>query len=123
MKKILILALVLALPLGAHAFFGGLLNRNSPAVDAVVFVAGDALSALNPQEQVIALIERCVEPQPDGVCECVANAVVANMSHDQWRTFNNWVFNTRATVTTTQFVVANPWIIPKIATPFVRCSR
>ena len=97
---------------------GGLFNSDSKAAAA----AAKAMGSLSPEEQVKKLIEKCSTPMTDGVCECVANAVLANLTKDQWKIVNHYVFDTRRTVTLSEFLITNPWIVPKVMTPYLKCS-
>ncbi|MCL1902597.1 MAG: hypothetical protein FWG18_03155 [Alphaproteobacteria bacterium] len=123
-KYLLLTTCYLLLVTSAHAIslssiFG---SGNNKVTDAVVAAAGSVVDIVNPEETVKKLIEKCTTPQPDGVCECVANSVLANLTPDQWKIVNKYAFDTRATVSLGDFILANPWIVPKIATPYVKCS-
>jgi hypothetical protein len=103
----------------AHALsLSGLFGGDSKVAEA----AGKVLDTISPEEQVKKLIDKCATPTTDGVCECVANAVLANLTQNQWKIVNHYMFDTRATIPLSDFLIANPWIIPKIATPYLKCS-
>ncbi|MCL1892317.1 MAG: hypothetical protein FWF97_03475 [Alphaproteobacteria bacterium] len=85
-------------------------------------VVSKVVETVSPEEQVKKLIDKCATPTTDGICECVANAVLANLTPDQWKTVNHYLFDTRRTVNVSEFLIANPWIVPKIATPYVQCN-
>lgn len=119
MKKIILTTLACCAATAASALsLGGLFGGDSK----VGAVADKVLDTLSPEEQVKKLIEKCSTPTTDGVCECVANAVFANLTQDQWKTVNHYVFDTRRTVGLSEFLIANPWIVPKIFTPYLKCS-
>jgi len=120
MNKFFIFCFLALAVTGANAM--SLFNKNSRAAEAANAAAAQALAAANPEEQVRRLIEKCTVPTTDGVCECVANAVLANLTQDQWKIVNKYVFDTRRNISLTDFLIANPWIIPKIMTPYLRCS-
>jgi len=126
-KTVIIGALMMLAWTDANAILGMIGNRGGAAgqqaAQTAGLLVGAAWNALNPEEQARRLIEHCTVPRTDGICECVANSIVANMSHDQWRTVNNFVFETRETVTLPQFLLRNPWIIPKIVAPYTQCRR
>ncbi|MCL1786233.1 MAG: hypothetical protein FWG39_03760 [Alphaproteobacteria bacterium] len=85
-------------------------------------VAGKVVEAISPEEQVKKLIDKCTTPTTDGICECVANAIVANLTPEQWKIVNHHLFDARRSVSTSEFLLKNPWIIPKLAAPYAKCS-
>ena len=123
MKKLTVITIACLVATGANALsLGNLFNKESKAGAAATAAASKAIGVINPEEQVQKLIEKCTVPTTDGVCECVANAVLGNLTQDQWKTVNHYVFDTRRTVTLSEFLIANPWIIPKVMTPYLKCS-
>jgi hypothetical protein len=85
-------------------------------------VAGKVAETINPEEQVKKLIDKCTTPTTDGICECVANSIVANLTPEQWKIVNHHLFDARRNVSTSEFLLKNPWIIPKLAAPYAKCS-
>lgn len=97
-------------------------SGTSAVASAAANVAGDLLDTLSPEKAVEKLFEKCTTPTTDGICECVANATFGNLTTDQWRVLNHYIFDTRATVSVTDFVMSNPWLVTKFATPYFKCA-
>lgn len=118
-KKLLMIGIFSMVVTSASALSWANLFGNDSMVGEV---ASKAIETISPEEQVKKLIDKCATPTTDGVCECVANAVLANLTPDQWKTVNHYMFDTRRTVSVSEFLIANPWIVPKIATPYLQCN-
>lgn len=120
--KILIAAAFCGFGVSAGAISLSGILQNDKAREAASAAASKVVAAVSPEEQVRRLIDKCTTPTTDGICECVANAVVANLTPEQWKTVNKYMFDTRREVSTTEFLLKNPWIVPKLAAPYTKCS-
>ena len=114
---------VLCFASAAHALsLSSLFGGDSKTASGAASAAAMLWDAAAPEDIAKKLIDKCAVPTTDGICECVANAVLANLTQEQWKTVNHYIFDTRATISTTDFLLANPWIVPKLATPYLKCS-